>query len=67
MCRIVQDVGILRFYFSEQKYFGTLNFCRMTQDVPLIDNNIDDAGFLKHFCKSSRTTYISLITLFLSK
>jgi hypothetical protein len=24
----------------------------MTQDVPLIYNNIDDAGFLKHFCKS---------------
>ena len=33
MCRIVQDVGILRFYFSKQKYFGNINFCRMSQDV----------------------------------
>ena len=33
MCRIVQDVGILRFYFSKQKYFGTINFCQMSQDV----------------------------------
>ena len=33
MCWIVQDVGILRFYFSKQKYFGTTNFCQMSQDV----------------------------------
>jgi hypothetical protein len=33
MCRIVQDVRILWFYFSEQKYFGTINFCWMSQDV----------------------------------
>ena len=33
MCRIVQDVGILRFYFNKQKYFGTINFCQMSQDV----------------------------------
>ena len=31
--RLVQDVGILRFYYSLQKYFGTVNFCRMSQDV----------------------------------
>ena len=28
MCRIVQDVGILRFCFSHQKYFVTKIFCR---------------------------------------
>ena len=28
MCQIVQDVGIIRFYFCLQKYFGTINFCR---------------------------------------
>jgi len=33
MCRIVQDVGIHRFYFREPKYFGTINFCQMSQDV----------------------------------
>jgi len=65
MCRDVQVDGILRFYLSEQKYFGTIIFCRMTQDVgklrcriaqvPLNYNYIDDAGFLKHFCMSSRT------------
>jgi hypothetical protein len=33
ICQNVQDVGILRFYFSWQKYFGTINFCRMSQDV----------------------------------
>jgi hypothetical protein len=33
MCWIVQDVTILRFYSSSQKYFGTINFCRMSQDV----------------------------------
>ena len=33
MCRIIQDVGILRFYFSYQKYFGIINFYRMSQDV----------------------------------
>ena len=33
MCRIVHDVDILRFYFSKQKYFGTINFCRMSQDI----------------------------------
>ena len=33
MCRIVQDVVILRFYFCYQKYYGTINFCRMSQDV----------------------------------
>jgi hypothetical protein len=32
MYRNVQDIGILRFYFSEQKYFGTINFCWMSQD-----------------------------------
>jgi hypothetical protein len=26
MCRIVQDVGILRFYFSKQKYFRPIVF-----------------------------------------
>jgi hypothetical protein len=37
MCRVVQDVGILRFYFSKQKWFGTINClsdvtgCRKTQ------------------------------------
>ena len=31
MCQIVQDVGILRFYFSKQKYCRTINFCRKTQ------------------------------------
>jgi hypothetical protein len=25
MCQIVQDVGILRFYYSSQKYFGIIN------------------------------------------
>ena len=33
MCRIVQDVGILRFYLSQQKCFRTINFCRMSKDV----------------------------------
>ena len=34
MCLIVQDVGIFRFYFSEQKYFEAIHFCRMPpQDV----------------------------------
>ena len=33
MCQVVQDIGILGFYFSQQKYFGTINFCRMSQDV----------------------------------
>ena len=33
ICRIVQDVGLLRFLFSKQKYFGTINFCWMSQDV----------------------------------
>jgi hypothetical protein len=33
MCRIEQDVGILRFYFNLQKYFGTINFRRMSQIV----------------------------------
>jgi hypothetical protein len=33
MCQIGQDVGILRFYFSQQKYFGTVNFCCMSQVV----------------------------------
>jgi hypothetical protein len=33
MYRNVQDIGILRFYFSEQKYFGTINFGQMSQDV----------------------------------
>ena len=33
MCQIMQDVGQLRFYFSQQKYFGTIHFCRMSQDV----------------------------------
>ena len=33
MCQIVQDVRIHRFYFSEQKYFRTIHFCRMSQDV----------------------------------
>jgi hypothetical protein len=31
MCQIVQDVGILWFYFSKQKYCRTINFCRKTQ------------------------------------
>ena len=29
MCQVVQDIGILRFYFSRQKYFGNINFYRM--------------------------------------
>ena len=33
MCRIVEDVGILRFHFRQRKYFGTINVCRMSQDV----------------------------------
>jgi hypothetical protein len=33
MCRIVQDVGILKIYFCKQKYFGTIDFCQMSQDV----------------------------------
>ena len=33
MCQIVQDVRILRIYFSQQKYFGTINFCRKSKDV----------------------------------
>jgi hypothetical protein len=33
LCWIVQDVRILRFYSSSHKYFRTINFCRMTQDV----------------------------------
>jgi hypothetical protein len=33
MCLIVQDVTILRFSFSYQKYFRTINFCWMSQDV----------------------------------
>ena len=33
MCRIVQDVGILGFYFSKHKYFENINFCRMSQYV----------------------------------
>jgi hypothetical protein len=28
-----QDVRLLRFYFSQQKYFGTINFCWISQDV----------------------------------
>jgi hypothetical protein len=40
MWRILQDVGILRFYFSQQKYFGTIDFCRMSEDVGLLrDHN----------------------------
>ena len=33
MCRIIQDGRILGFHFSLQKYFGTINFFRMSQDV----------------------------------
>jgi hypothetical protein len=33
MCRVVQDIRILKFYLSWQKYFGTIIFCRMSQDV----------------------------------
>ena len=33
MCRIVQDVGILGFILVKQKYFRTINFCRMSQNV----------------------------------
>ena len=33
-CRNVQDVQILWFYFNQQKYFGTINFCGIAQ-VPL--------------------------------
>ena len=33
MCRIVQDVGILKFYLCLQNYFGTINCGRMSQDV----------------------------------
>ena len=32
-CRTVQDVEILWFYFSSQKYFGTIIFYPMSQDV----------------------------------
>ena len=35
VCRIVQDVEILRFYFSEQKYFGIIHFCRKNSGVRL--------------------------------
>ena len=33
MFQNVQDVGILGFYVSQQKYLGTIIFCRMSQDV----------------------------------
>ena len=33
MCQFVQDVGILRFYFNKQKYFGTIDLCQMSQHV----------------------------------
>jgi hypothetical protein len=33
MSQIVQNVGIFRFYFSQQKYFGTKIVCRMSQDI----------------------------------
>ena len=40
MCRIVHDVGILWFYFSKQKYFGTINFSRMSQDVGKLSSTV---------------------------
>ena len=33
MCRIVLNVWILRFYFSSQKYYRIIIFCRMSQKV----------------------------------
>jgi hypothetical protein len=35
MCQIIQDARILWFYLSSEKYFGTIDFCRMSQDVGL--------------------------------
>jgi hypothetical protein len=52
MCRIVQDVRILRFHYSYQIYFGTITFRRMSQDV----------GKLK-----CRITQFSLYPIFISK
>jgi len=40
MCRIVQDVRILKIVFNLQKYFGTTHFCRMSQDVGKLECRI---------------------------
>ena len=40
MCQIVQDAGILRFCFSQQKYFETINFCWMSQDFENLRHRI---------------------------
>jgi len=47
MCWIIHGVGILSFYFSKQKCFRTINFCRMSENsgvgfahVPLYMFNI---------------------------
>ena len=60
MCRILQDVGILRFYFIYQKYFGTIYFCRMSQDVGKLRCRIPQIPLYIILSKTYRCIFILL-------
>ena len=60
MCRIEQDVGILRFYFNLQKYFGTINFRRMSQDVGKLRGRIAQVPLYRSWQEIFNTTVVCL-------
>ena len=64
MCRIVQDVGILKFDLCLQNYFGTINFCRMSQDVGKLRCRIAQVPVYIHFLLKSGIGEYMITTLF---
>ena len=60
MCRIEQDVRILRFYFNLQKYFGTINFRRMSQDVGKLRGRIAQVPLYRSWQEIFNTTIVCL-------
>ena len=60
MCWIEQDVRILRFYFNLQKYFGTINFRRMSQDIGKLRGRIAQVPLYRSWQEIFNTTVVCL-------